>query len=98
MVQVNWTIQARDDLKTIYNYIARDSKKYAQLQVLRLKSRTHILKTQAFSGKIVPELERNDIRELIEGSYRIIYKVINENRVDILSVHHSARDLSLRRV
>jgi len=38
------------------------------------------------------------IRELIEGNYRIIYKIVNEYQIDILTIHHSARDLKRRNV
>ena len=46
MVRLNWTFQAKDDLKAIAEYISRDSKRYAKLQVIRLKNRIRILKTQ----------------------------------------------------
>ena len=46
MVRVNWTFQAKDDLKAIAEYISKDSKHYAKLQVIRLKNRTRVLKTQ----------------------------------------------------
>jgi plasmid stabilization system protein ParE len=51
MVRINWTFQAKDDLKAIAEYISRDSKRYAKLQVIRIKNRTRILKTQVRSGK-----------------------------------------------
>jgi plasmid stabilization system protein ParE len=51
MVRLNWTFQAKDDLKAIAEYISRDSKRYAKLQVIRIKNRTRILKTQVRSGK-----------------------------------------------
>jgi len=98
MVQINWTFQAKDDLKSISEYISRDSKKYAKLQILRIRERTKILKSHLEIGKIVPELDNETIRELIDGNYRIIYKVVSSGRVDILTVHHSARDLTNRKV
>lgn len=98
MVRLNWTFQAKDDLKAIAEYISRDSKRYAKLQVIRLKNRTRILKTQVRSGKIVPEINQENIRELIEGNYRIIYKIVQDNRIDILTIHHSARDLTRRKI
>ena len=98
MVRINWTFQAKDDLKDIAEYISKDSKRYAKLQVTRLKIRTRILKTQTRSGKIVPEINRENIRELIEGSYRIIYKIVEDNQIDILTIHHSARDLTRRKI
>jgi len=96
MVQINWTIQAKDDLKSIAEYIKVDSVRYAKLQVIKLKSRTQILKSYQKSGRVVSEIDNEQIRELIEGNYRIIYKVISEYQVDILTIHHSARDLAKR--
>ena len=96
MVQINWTLQANDDLKGIAEYISRDSKRYAKLQVIRIRSRVRILKHQIYIGKIVQEIDSQYIRELIEGNYRIIYKIISKKRVDILTIHHSARDLPRR--
>lgn len=98
MVQINWTLQAKDDLKAIAEYISKDSRRYAKFQVVRLKNRTKILKTQIRSGKIVPETNKENIRELIEGSYRIIYKIVKDNQIDILTIHHSARDLKRRKI
>ncbi|UII76976.1 type II toxin-antitoxin system RelE/ParE family toxin [Flagellimonas sp. HMM57] len=98
MVQVNWTPQAISDLKDIADYIKKDSKYYAKLQVIRIKSRVEILKRQIYLGSLVPEFERDDIRQLIEGNYRIIYKVVSKDRVDILTVNHSARDLTRRNI
>lgn len=98
MVRINWTFQAKDDLKGIAEYISKDSKRYAKLQITRLKIRTRVLKTQSRSGKIVPEINIENIRELIEGSYRIIYKIVENNQIDILTIHHSARDLTRRKI
>lgn len=47
---------------------------------------------------MVPEINKADYRELVEGSYRIIYKVISDHQVDILTVHHSVRDLRRRNI
>ena len=96
MVQINWTIEAVSDLKEIAMYISKDSQYYAKLQIERLRNKTAVLKSYVFFGRVVPEIDRKDIRELISGNYRIIYKVVNEKRVDILTIHHSARDLSRR--
>ena len=93
MVQIRWTRQSIKDLSDIFEYISIDSKKYAKRQIVRIKARSQILKTNPRAGKLVPELTESDFRELIEGNYRIIYKVLNDKHVDILTVRHSARDL-----
>ena len=93
MVEVKWTNQALDDIDNIAEYIAKDSVKYAKIQTERFFSITEILVTQPKSGRVVPETKKPNIRELILGNYRIIYKYVNSKRVDILTVHHSARQI-----
>lgn len=68
MVQINWTPLARFDLKEIFDYISRDSKRYAQHQVIRLKARTNILKKAPYAGKVIRELSEENFRELVEGN------------------------------
>jgi toxin ParE1/3/4 len=97
MVQINWTIQAKEDLESIARYISRDSKKYARLQIIKIRLRTKILASHIYSGKVVEEIKKEEIRELIEGNYRIIYRIVKEHHVDILTIHHSARDLGRRK-
>jgi len=98
VVQINWTKQARDDLRSIADYISIDSVTYAKLQVIKIRSKTQLLKSHGRAGRLVSEIEHEDIRELIEGNYRIIYKTISSTRVDILAIHHSARDLIKRQI
>jgi plasmid stabilization system protein ParE len=47
---------------------------------------------------MVAEIGNEIIRELIEGNYRIIYKIVNDSRIDILTIHHSSRDLLRRNI
>ena len=98
MVQIKWTPQSIEDLRTIYEYIAKDSLKYAKIQTIKLRARTRILQSNPYAGKIVPELEMELIRELVMGNYRIIYKIIDDQTIDIITIHHSARDLSKRQI
>ena len=98
MVQIKWTHQALSDLNSIYEYIANDSRKYAKIQVIKLRSRTHILKSNPYVGKLVPELRRENLRELIEGNYRIIYNLIDTNKIDIITIHHTSRELFRRKL
>ena len=96
MVQISWLHEAKQDLKEIFEYIALDSTIYASLQIDRIYQKVEILKTQPQIGKQVSELERSDIRELIVGNYRIIYRVLSKTQIHILMVHHGARDLARR--
>ena len=95
MVKLIWTDQAIEDLGNIGDYIALNSEKYAKLTVKKLYERMDVLKIFPKSGRIVPEKNEEDIRELIEGNYRIIYEIFSDELVYILTVHHSARDLRI---
>ena len=92
MVRINWTEQAVKDLKNIYDYISLDSKYYAKRQVTKLKLRTHTLKDFIEIGRLVPEFDKKEIRELIEGRYRIVYRVLSSSEIDILTIHHSSKE------
>ena len=68
MSSLRWTHEAAEDLAAIHHYIARDSPRYAQLVVERLIQRIEQIPAFPEAGRIVPELGRRDIRELISGS------------------------------
>lgn len=92
MVKVIWTEFAVEDLKSIHSYISKDSKVYADRFIEKIITRVEQLETYPQSGRVVPEFNNELLRELIEGSYRIIY-IINKEFIGIVRVHHSARQL-----
>ncbi len=95
MVEIVWTNNALTDLEEIAEFIAKDSAKYARFTVDKIFNQTFILKSYPLLGRIVPELNNEQIRELITGNYRIIYE-FRGSAVRVLTVHHSARDLTMR--
>lgn len=96
MVEVKWTNQSIDDINNIAEFIAKDTVKYAQLQVESFFETCKILEKFPNAGRIVPEVGKENIRELIVGSYRIIYNISNQHRIDILTVYHSYRMLKIK--
>ncbi len=96
MVQIKWVKDAKIDLKEIYDYISIDFKRYARLQVDRIKNATEIIKTQPEIGKVVQQIEKPNIRELVQVNYRIIYRILDIKTIHILMIHHGARDLFQR--
>jgi plasmid stabilization system protein ParE len=56
----------------------------------RITQRSNQISTQPFSGRKVPEYEAEDIRELIEKPYRIIYR-LKQDQIDVLAVIHGAQ-------
>ncbi|MFH1097990.1 MAG: type II toxin-antitoxin system RelE/ParE family toxin [Candidatus Desantisbacteria bacterium] len=90
MAKIKWTPQSLEDIDGIANFIGRDSNYYAQSFIAKTFETVEHLEIFPESGRIVPELNRKEIRELIFGNYRIIHR-IKENLVEILTVYHSAR-------
>ena len=90
MTRIIWTRPAREDVREIRTYIARDSVHYARLVAAQLVQAVDRLRDYPLSGRVVPELARSNLRELIEGTYRIVYRVTAEE-VQILTVVHGAR-------
>jgi addiction module RelE/StbE family toxin len=91
MVKVVWTDFAIQDLDDIGEFIAKDSERYAKVVIQNLFESTELLESHPKAGRVVPEFENKNIRELIRGSYRIVYRIVEITRIDILTVHHSAR-------
>ena len=92
MAKIIWTKTARNDIKDIYDYIAKDSKYYANMFIENIKNETKKLKSYPELGRVVPEYNKKRLRELIYKNYRIIYK-LEEERIAIITIFHSARDL-----
>lgn len=96
MVRIKWLRSAKIDLKEIYDFISLDSKKYARFQIEKIQNKTEILKTGMIIGKRVSEIDNDNVREIFEGNYRIIYHIISKNEIHILLVHHGAKDILQR--
>jgi addiction module RelE/StbE family toxin len=90
MARINWTSQALTDLEAIGDFIARDAPNFAQVMVDRIFESVERLEAFPRSGRIVPEINQENIREIILGSYRIVYLLRDEN-VFILTVFHASR-------
>ena len=90
MTRVVWTLQAAADVQAIHDFIGRDSARYAEVVVDRLLSAVDRLERFPRSGRVVPELQREDLREVLLGNYRIVYWLV-EDRAEVLTVFHSSR-------
>ena len=88
---VKWSIPAKDDLKQIFEYIAKDSKFYANKVADEIVEKSEMLDKFPEMGRIVPEIEDSNIRELIVYSYRLIYE-ISAKKIEILALIHGKQD------
>jgi addiction module RelE/StbE family toxin len=98
MVKLIWTELSTEDLRQIFDYISKDSTRYASITVNKIYKRAQDIIENPYIGRIVPEINDRIIREVISGNYRIVYKIINEFQVDVLRVYHSARLLKSDRL
>jgi len=89
-MRIHWTENAIGHLVNIYEYIAINSPTFAKRMVDRITRRSEQIADHPFSGRKVPEYESDDVRELIETPYRIIYR-IKSDQIDVLAVIHGTR-------
>ncbi len=79
-------------LRSIYAHIALDSEMYAKRMVDRLTRKSQQIAAFPFAGRRVHEYDMEQIREVIEGAYRIIYHITPE-RIDVIAVIHCAMNI-----
>ena len=90
MEEIIWSSSAVKDANAIFVYISLDSKYYAGKWLEKLYERVTILLTHPQIGRVVPEINNPNIREIIEGNYRIMYR-ISKKQIIIYRIMHSAR-------
>lgn len=88
--RVSWSPAALDDVDAIAEYINRDSPAYTRAVVNKILDAAGNLKAFPNAGRIVPELDDEAIRECFVYSYRLIYR-IQDNEVLIVAVVHGRR-------
>lgn len=91
--EIKWSPEATEDIDSIANFIARDSEHYASAVVSKTIELTKTLAIFPESGRVVPELDNIDIRELFVYNYRLIYQV-RQKSILILAVVHGKRQLT----
>ncbi|MCB9235796.1 MAG: type II toxin-antitoxin system RelE/ParE family toxin [Bacteroidia bacterium] len=91
MVEINWTPHALEELEAIAAYIERDSPKYASAFVQKMFDEVQRLYNFPKLGRLIPEVANEELREIISGNYRIMYRIATERRIDVLTIHHGAR-------
>jgi plasmid stabilization system protein ParE len=91
-VKVHWTGTARDHLWAIHAYVARNSPEYALRIVDRPTRRSQQIGQFPLSGREVAEFGVPQIRQVVEGPFRIIY-YIKPDQIDVLAAIHGAQQI-----
>lgn len=84
-MRVVWTVQARARLRQIHKHIATDQPANASRFIDRVTRRGDQVGDHPYAGRMVPEYQQEDLREVFEGAYRIIYRILPD-RVDVMTV------------
>jgi len=86
-MKVTWTARARTRLAELHDYIAQDSKPRALAMVERILDRAEMLLVAPRSGARLKSFVDDEVRELLERPYRIIYR-LSATSIEILTVEH----------
>lgn len=93
-MRVVWTEQALERLQEIEDFISQDSPERADRFITRLIERGDAVASFPSTGRQVPELGLGSIREVLEGNYRLVYR-ITPVRIEVLTVFEGHRQLPL---
>lgn len=87
---IRWTERAVSDLLAIGDYIAADNPSAARSWVEKLRQRAVKASKMPRTGRMVPEIARDDVREVFQRTYRIVYRVVDDGIV-VLTVFEGHR-------
>lgn len=91
MVEIKFADSAWEDLDSITDYIALDSVRYAEEFSNRILDHIEKLGIYPNLGRMVPEFQNEDLRELIQGKYRIVYRIYSDQLVIVLRIIHGSK-------
>ena len=94
MIELIWSPRSVADLEEIRAYIAADSPAWAELTVRRLVAAVERLRQYPDSGRMVPEQQSPDVREVVSGKFRIVYRR-KPDVVEIATVFRGSRDFPI---
>ena len=92
--RIIWSPSARWDLVDLKDYISLDSPLNAKRFISSLFNTVERLVEYPFSGRVVPEFDDEQLREIIKRPCRIVYRINKTtSTVEIIRVWHSARGI-----
>jgi toxin ParE1/3/4 len=92
MAEIIWSPAATSDLEQICEFIATESEYYACVFAQKVVALIETIPTFPRAGRIVPEYQKENLRERILHNYRVVYRLLPET-IEIVAIVHSARIL-----
>lgn len=96
-MRIIWSPLTVDRASEIADYIAQDKPSAAEKWIDIVFSKVEQLKSSPEIGRILPEINDSQFRELIYGNYRIIYR-IETKQISILTIRHSRQILPINEI
>ncbi|HST24338.1 MAG TPA: type II toxin-antitoxin system RelE/ParE family toxin [Blastocatellia bacterium] len=96
-MKIVWSLLALERAGDIADYIAETSVEAAKVWLIDIFGAVDRLQEFPESGRVVPEVNRPNIRELVFKNYRVIYRV-ERKQVSILTVRHGKQRLPLKEI
>ncbi len=96
MAEVRWTLHALDDVENIAKYTEQYAQSYAVILVRSFFDSLMQIERFPKSGRIVPEFQNSNLRELIIHDYRMVYLIKSDELVEIITVHPSKKPMQLK--
>jgi len=94
-MKMMWSPRSMEQIREIVDYIKKDKREAATQWANLVFSLAEGLAATPWKGRIVPEVQRKNVREVFHGKYRIIYRV-DEDAIVVLAVRHGYRVLRLK--
>src|SRR5438552_2289185 len=90
--KITFSPLAEQDIEEIVAYIGRDNRVAAERMVQRIMTRIDPLSFYPRLGKIAPDIDCEEVREILETPYRIFYRVFEaERKISIFRIWHGSR-------
>lgn len=94
MVRIRWSRRVVAEIHEAREYLQLYSPAFAERFTDAIFAKCTLLEQQPLMGRIVPEAERADVRELLFKKYRLVYQVVNNAEILILTLHPTLRPLA----
>ncbi len=90
--KIEWAGRAFKDLQDIYEFIAKDSKRFAQIQIENIQKAVSNLANFPLMGRKLPEFPYSPYREILVGNYRVLYRYDErQKRIYVMAIVHGRR-------
>lgn len=95
MVKITWSNLALESIHAAGEFHRPYSAGFADALIERVFEKVFLLETHPLLGRVIPEFNRADLRELLYKQYRIMYQILAPEDLAVLIIHHSAKPVSL---